>query len=37
MMISTQESLDEGVVKMREIYKSFDDVGIADRSMIWNS
>ncbi|KAK7443576.1 succinate dehydrogenase flavoprotein subunit [Stygiomarasmius scandens] len=33
----TQESLDEGVGKMREIYKSFDQVGIKDRSMIWNS
>lgn len=33
----TQESLDEGVAKMREIYDSFQDVGIADRSMIWNS
>jgi len=33
----TQESLDEGVKKMREIYKSFDSIGIKDRSMIWNS
>jgi succinate dehydrogenase (ubiquinone) flavoprotein subunit len=33
----TQESLDHGVTKMREIYKSFDNVGIKDRSMIWNS
>ena len=33
----TQESLDEGVKKVREIYKSFDNVGIKDRSMIWNS
>ncbi|KAK7043611.1 succinate dehydrogenase flavoprotein subunit [Paramarasmius palmivorus] len=33
----TQQSLDEGVQKMREIYKSFDQVGIKDRSMIWNS
>ena len=33
----TQSSLDEGVQKMREIYKSFDKVGIKDRSMIWNS
>ncbi|KAF5330533.1 hypothetical protein D9619_005532 [Psilocybe cf. subviscida] len=33
----TQQSLDEGVTKMREIYKSFDQVGIKDRSMIWNS
>jgi succinate dehydrogenase (ubiquinone) flavoprotein subunit len=33
----TQQSLDEGVQKMRSIYKSFDNVGIKDRSMIWNS
>ncbi|KGB77017.1 succinate dehydrogenase [ubiquinone] flavoprotein subunit, mitochondrial [Cryptococcus deuterogattii 99/473] len=33
----TQESLDEGVAKMRDIYKSYDQVGIKDRSMIWNS
>ena len=33
----TQETLDEGVQKMRKIYKQFDKVGIKDRSMIWNS
>ena len=33
----TQQSLDEGVEKMRKIYKNFDNVGIKDRSMIWNS
>jgi succinate dehydrogenase (ubiquinone) flavoprotein subunit len=33
----TQETLDEGVKKVRNIYKSFDNVGIKDRSMIWNS
>ncbi|PPQ78097.1 hypothetical protein CVT25_015631 [Psilocybe cyanescens] len=33
----TQQSLDEGVEKMRAIYKSYDNVGIKDRSMIWNS
>ncbi|KAF5361483.1 hypothetical protein D9758_006228 [Tetrapyrgos nigripes] len=33
----TQESLDEGVKKMRDIYKSFDQVGTKDRSMIWNT
>ena len=32
-----QESLDEGVKKIREIYKTYDQVGIKDRSMIWNS
>ena len=29
--------MDEGVQKIREIYKTFDQVGIKDRSMIWNS
>lgn len=33
----TQESLDQGVEKMNEVYKSYDQVGIKDRSMIWNS
>ncbi|OCF38237.1 succinate dehydrogenase [ubiquinone] flavoprotein subunit 1, mitochondrial [Kwoniella heveanensis CBS 569] len=33
----TQQSLDEGVAKMTEVYKSYDQVGIKDRSMIWNS
>merc|ERR1719333_1728297 len=33
----TQESLDEGVRKMQEIDSQFADVGIKDRSMIWNS
>ena len=36
-MYSTQESLDEGVKKIRQIYKTYDQVGIKDRSMIWNS
>lgn len=36
-LIRTQETLDEGVQKMRKIYKQFDQVGIKDRSMIWNS
>ena len=34
---SAQESLDQGVEKLRTIYKSFEDVGVKDRSMIWNS
>ena len=34
---STQETLDEGVEKLRSIYKTFEQVGIKDRSMIWNS
>jgi succinate dehydrogenase (ubiquinone) flavoprotein subunit len=33
----TQSTLDEGVQKLRAIYKSFDNVGIKDRSMIWNT
>jgi succinate dehydrogenase/fumarate reductase flavoprotein subunit len=33
----TQESLDKGVREMSEVYKSYDKVGIKDRSMIWNS
>lgn len=33
----TQESLDEGVKKMDEVAKSWKDLHIKDRSMIWNS
>ncbi|ROT36758.1 succinate flavo protein subunit [Sodiomyces alkalinus F11] len=33
----TQESLDEGVRLMKEIDAMFPQVGIKDRSMIWNS
>ncbi len=33
----TQETLDEGVQKMNDVYKSYEKVGIKDRSMIWNS
>jgi succinate dehydrogenase (ubiquinone) flavoprotein subunit len=33
----TQQSLDEGIQKMRAIYDKFANVGIKDRSMIWNS
>ncbi|KAI0059092.1 succinate dehydrogenase [Artomyces pyxidatus] len=33
----TQTTLDEGVEKIRAIYKTYDNVGIKDRSMIWNS
>ncbi|KAG2154372.1 succinate dehydrogenase [Suillus bovinus] len=36
-LFRTQQSLDEGVQKIRQIYKSFDNIGIKDRSMIWNS
>ncbi|KAK1777412.1 succinate flavoprotein subunit [Copromyces sp. CBS 386.78] len=33
----TQESLDEGVEKITQVDQMFDQVGIKDRSMIWNS
>jgi succinate dehydrogenase / fumarate reductase flavoprotein subunit len=33
----TGESLAAGMNKMRSIAKSFNDVGVSDRSMIWNS
>ncbi|KAF9348739.1 succinate dehydrogenase flavoprotein subunit [Mortierella sp. AD094] len=33
----TQSSLDEGVEKIDKVFKSFKDVGVTDRSMIWNS
>jgi succinate dehydrogenase (ubiquinone) flavoprotein subunit len=33
----TQESLADGVVKIDKVLKSFDDVGITDRSLIWNT
>jgi len=33
----TQESLDEGVNRINEVDATFKDVGIKDRSMIWNS
>ncbi|KAF7351918.1 Succinate dehydrogenase [ubiquinone] flavoprotein subunit, mitochondrial [Mycena venus] len=33
----TQSTLDEGVRKLRAIYKRFGNVGIKDRSMIWNT
>jgi succinate dehydrogenase / fumarate reductase, flavoprotein subunit len=33
----TGETLDEGCMKISAVYRSFDDVRIGDRSMIWNS
>jgi succinate dehydrogenase (ubiquinone) flavoprotein subunit len=33
----TQESLDEGVEKINAVDQTFPEVGIKDRSMIWNS
>jgi succinate dehydrogenase / fumarate reductase flavoprotein subunit len=33
----TGDVLKEGVAKMNEIYKSFEDVNVSDKSMIWNT
>ena len=33
----TGEILAEGVAKIDEVWKSFADVGVTDRSMVWNS
>jgi succinate dehydrogenase / fumarate reductase flavoprotein subunit len=33
----TGESLDEGVRKLSEVCNSFADVGVSDRSLIWNT
>ena len=33
----TGESLQEGIEKLGEVYRSFDDVHVSDRSMIWNT
>jgi len=33
----TAETLDEGYNKMQELFKSFEDVHVSDRSLIWNS
>jgi succinate dehydrogenase / fumarate reductase flavoprotein subunit len=33
----TQEVLAEGVVKMRDVYKSFDDLALSDRGLVFNS
>lgn len=33
----TQETLDEGVVKIDKVWDSFKDVGVTDRGMIWNT
>ena len=31
------ETLDAGVELLRKTYRSFDDVGVTDRSMVWNT
>ncbi|QHS09350.1 succinate dehydrogenase flavoprotein subunit [Sinimarinibacterium sp. NLF-5-8] len=33
----TQESMDEGLVKLGKVIDSFQDVGVKDRSMVWNT
>ncbi|KAI9497303.1 succinate dehydrogenase flavoprotein subunit 1 [Zychaea mexicana] len=33
----TQETLDQGVVKIDQVWKSFADVKVTDRGMIWNT
>lgn len=33
----TGESLDEGIRMLRDTYASFDDVHVADRSLVWNT
>lgn len=34
---AAQESLQEGCQKVDEIVESFGDVGLKDRSMVWNT
>jgi succinate dehydrogenase / fumarate reductase flavoprotein subunit len=33
----TGESLDKGVELLRETFRGFGDVGVTDRSMVWNT
>ena len=33
----TGEVLQQGIRQLREVYQSFQDVGVTDRSMIWNT
>ncbi|MAA75299.1 MAG: succinate dehydrogenase flavoprotein subunit [Salinisphaeraceae bacterium] len=33
----TGDTLSEGVTKLKEVVDSFGDVGVSDRSMVWNS
>ncbi|TIA93602.1 hypothetical protein E3P99_00010 [Wallemia hederae] len=33
----TEQSLQEGVEKMRKVYDSYEQIGLSDRSMIWNT
>ena len=32
-----EKTLSEGVSKMKEVYKSYSDLGISDRDLVWNS
>ena len=36
-MFRTEESLQEGCKRMNEVVKEIRDVGVTDRSMIWNT
>jgi succinate dehydrogenase / fumarate reductase, flavoprotein subunit len=33
----TQKSMDEGMVKLKAVVESLKDVGVTDRSLVWNS
>ncbi|PHR57461.1 MAG: succinate dehydrogenase flavoprotein subunit [Robiginitomaculum sp.] len=33
----TEESMKEGVVKLDAVYKSLKDVGVSDRTLVWNT
>ncbi len=33
----TEESMQEGVDKMQEIFEGFEDIGITDRTLVWNT
>jgi succinate dehydrogenase / fumarate reductase flavoprotein subunit len=33
----TEQSLTEGLAKVKDLYQQFDDVKVSDRSMIWNT
>ena len=33
----TEDVMKEGAEKMAEVYKSFEDLGISDRGLVWNS
>lgn len=37
MLVSLQETLEEGCKKIDDIVQSLDNVGLKDRSMVWNT